>query len=589
MSPDGKWLAFSGNHVMVWDTSTWQVRAQADVHQATSVAFTVDSASLILGIWGPWSTRRWDWQQTNSSRDFITSDGSWPIAVVSPLGDLVAVGYNGGPGATEGGGAVELYDAPGGQWRRELPEAGGRAVFSPDGKLIATGSWKNTVKLWNPATGGLAREFTNANRLTAMAFSPDARTLAVCTPLTDGTWLYDVATGAQRPFARGNFCCVWGADFSPDGNTLATAVTDGTVRLWDVKSGEQTACFRGHHGGVGQVAWCRDGKAVASGAGDGTVQIWNVARAKNEEAPVDSLAGVVKRRWFSRDEKLVAMLEPDGAASFRQWPSLRLTGTPQWVGTPLGFSPDDAALLSIRWPTNTDSAEVVWWSVPDFNLIKQTTLSPTLSPGTVCQLSPDGHLLATGGTNNEVRLYDLADNGKLSAQAVESEQDDGHATILTFAPDSRLLAAGFSRSSPVNLWDLTNGLVRLKGHGSTVQGMAFSPDGTTLFSGSGDLRSWGVTAHKLLAIFPNVAQLNALFGLDLSPDGKTLAATSGWKVQLWNVVTGREVARFGTTADVSSVSFAPDGTALFITEQTTNGPVTLIKRAPGFAQTDLQP
>jgi WD40 repeat protein len=74
--------------------------------------------------------------------------------------------------------------------------------------------------------------------------------------------------------------------------------------------------------------------------------------------------------------------------------------------------------------------------------------------------------------------------------------------------------------------------------------------------------------------------------MDLSPDGKTLATTVGWEVQLWNMVTRREMVRFETTANVGAVSFAPDGSALFITEQRTNGPVTLIQRAASFAETD---
>lgn len=71
-----------------------------------------------------------------------------------------------------------------------------------------------------------------------------------------------------------------------------------------------------------------------------------------------------------------------------------------------------------------------------------------------------------------------------------------------------------------------------------MQSLAFTADGATIFSVGGDIRSWDLAARKLLTTFPNVAGLNALSGLDLAPDGKTLAATSGWKVQLWNVMTG---------------------------------------------------
>jgi WD40 repeat protein/tRNA A-37 threonylcarbamoyl transferase component Bud32 len=587
-SRDGKWLAYDGGETFVCDTATWRVRAQTEIHNAASLAFFPHAASLAVSTWGPWSVKRWDWQQSGEARDFINSDATWPCVAASPAGDFVAVSYGGGPNAAEQTGTTEIFDAVSGGRQRSLPESGGRAVFSTDGKLLATGSWKGKIKLWHPATGGLIRELTNANAAVAMTFSPDGRTLAVCAPLTDGTWLYDVATGAQRPFARGNFCCVWGADFSPDGTMLATAVTDGTVRVWDVKSGLETACFRGHRGAVGLVAWSPDGKAVASGGTDSTVRIWNVATATNKEARPASIAGEVKRRFFSRDGKMAAMTESNNEISFREWPSLRVIGTAHEIGRPLGFLPDASAFVSIRWPANSNVAEVVCWSVPDFALVKQTTLSQAVSPGTVCQLSPDGHKLATGGNPNEVRVFDLDNHGKLSAQTSESEQDDGYVTGLIFSPDNRLIAVGFGRSTPVYLWDMTptNQLFPLKGHDAPVNGLAFSPDGTTLFSGGGNLKSWDVAGRREQIAFPSLAGLNAPSGMDLSPDGKTLATTVGWEVQLWNMVTRREMARFETTANVGAVSFAPDGSALFITEQRTNGPVTLIQRAASFAETD---
>jgi WD40 repeat protein len=74
--------------------------------------------------------------------------------------------------------------------------------------------------------------------------------------------------------------------------------------------------------------------------------------------------------------------------------------------------------------------------------------------------------------------------------------------------------------------------------------------------------------------------------LEVSPDGKTLAFPAKGAVRFWNVVTRREVARLEMATRSVGVAFAPDGNALFITEQTTNGPVTVIKRAPSFEQTD---
>jgi hypothetical protein len=291
---------------------------------------------------------------------------------------------------------------------------------------------------------------------------------------------------------------------------------------------------------------------------------------------------------FSRDGKRVVVNEPNGMISLREYPSLRVIGPSHPVGKPLGFLPDATAFVSIRWPADTGAAEVDWWRVPDFALLRRTALAQAVSAETTCQLSPDGHWLATGGVNNEVRVFDLEDHGRLAARTSESEQDDGYAIVLAFSPDSRRVAACFSRSSPVYLWNWASpsGLFALKGHGTTVLGLAFSPDGQTLFSGDGTIKLWDVASRKEVATFPNLAQLSVLSGLALSPDGKTLATTRDREVQLWNVVTRREVSRFQGTAAVSSVAFTPDGRALFITEQRANGPVTLVKHAPSFAETD---
>ena len=79
--------------------------------------------------------------------------------------------------------------------------------------------------------------------------------------------------------------------------------------------------------------------------------------------------------------------------------------------------------------------------------------------------------------------------------------------------------------------------------------------------------------------------------LDVSPDGKTFASCSGPSVRLWNLVTRREVARFELPASVTSLAFAPDGTALFLGQDRSGeaGPSTIVWRAPSFTETEAHP
>ena len=101
--------------------------------------------------------------------------------------------------------------------------------------------------------------------------------------------------------------------------------------------------------------------------------------------------------------------------------------------------------------------------------------------------SPDGSLLASGGTGPMVRLWDLASGESVLAMR------PGSVMTMAFSPDGTLLAAAGDYT--IRLWDVASGrLVRSLSHGDEVMAVAFSPDGTLLASGSHDnqIYLWGV-------------------------------------------------------------------------------------------------
>jgi len=249
-------IAFAGGSVTKYARKT-EIGDSASVPSAQAPANNDNTVKL------------WDAQTEQELATLKGHDATVYSVAFSPNGRMLASGSMDD--------TVKLWDA---RTKRELATLKGHGhwvrsvAFSPDGKTLASGSYDNTVKLWDARSRQeLAELKGHTDSVNSVAFSPDGKTLA------SGSWdntvkLWDARFRQELATLNGHAYVVSSVAFSPDGKTLASGSWDNTVKLWDARSRQELATLNGHAYVVSSVAFSPDGKTFASGGGDKTVKLW---------------------------------------------------------------------------------------------------------------------------------------------------------------------------------------------------------------------------------------------------------------------------------------------------------------------------
>ena len=281
--------------------------------------------------------------------------------------------------------------------------------FSPDGTLLASGSWDNTIKLWEVDTGDELRTLTgHTGGVNSVVFSPDGTLLA--SGSRDNTIkLWEVDTGDELRTLTRHTGWVSSVSFSPDGTLLASGSRDNTIKLWEVDTGDELRTLTRHTGWVSSVSFSPDGTMLASGSRDNTIKLWEVDTG-DELRTLTGHSDDVNSVVFSPDGTLLASGSWDN--TIKLWEvdtgdELRiLIGHTGWVSS-VSFSPDGTMLAS----GSRDNTIGLWSIATGKELHTLTGHALTGHEGNVYSIafSPNGQTLAIGSGDSKIGLRALSD------------------------------------------------------------------------------------------------------------------------------------------------------------------------------------
>ncbi len=276
----------------------------------------------------------------------------------------------------------------------------GCLAFSPDGESLASGSWDNTIKLWEVKTGKLLQTLEGHQDLVlSIAFSFNG--LFLVSGSADNTIkLWEVSTGKVLQTLTETNSWVGTLALNPNGHLLAAEGANNTVKLWALDSGKIVHTLTGHHNIINSVSFSPDGTRLASGSADNTIKLWEVNTGKL----LQTLSG------HQKDVLSVA------------------------------FSPDGKTLAS-----GSADTRIKIWDIESGKT--QHTLKQHNNWVLSVIFSPDGRYITSSSYDHTIRFWDRK-QGKMLHTLTGHKN---HVNSIAFSPDGRLLASG-SRDLTIKIW-----------------------------------------------------------------------------------------------------------------------------------------
>ena len=319
-------------------------------------------------------------------------------------------------------------------------------TFSPDGKILASGSLDSSIVLWDPINGQKLTTLKENISIADIAFSPDGINLASCgsNPYISiwYVWRSPTITGQRISslFSQYiNIGQVSNVAFSPVGSRLASAgifnslLTDSSsIKIWDPSTSFQKLNIQGHRNrNTYGLTYSPNGNTLASGSGDSTIILWNpnngqqIRTLRGHTAPVLSVV-------YSPDGYILASCSSDGTiilwdpSNGQQIRTLRGHTAPVLN---VAISPDGNTLASC-----SNDSTIILWNTNTGQQIR--TLRGHTAPVLSVSFSPDNNTLASGSSDSTIMLWEL------DVAPIQQDQSDRVFSIVDPMPSSQNIIMG---------------------------------------------------------------------------------------------------------------------------------------------------